>query len=222
MTIKKSIGWTDMTLNPLKGKCKGGCWYCYYSGKRGILNRFKQDPKIRLHLSAFNKLPKVAKRIFLCSTHDLFGSWIPKMWRDEIFEDIKLFPQHIFQVLTKFPQNIDREMPDNVWLGISVTNSYDGEKICMLHPAKAKIKFISFEPLLRDVHETWLTDLKYFNWIIIGRLTGYGNKHDPKKWMIEKIIDIAEKYSVPVFLKDNLIPIMGENLIQEMPDERNT
>ncbi|GAH33076.1 unnamed protein product, partial [marine sediment metagenome] len=34
MTIKKSIGWTQMTLNPIKGMCKGGCWYCYYSGKR--------------------------------------------------------------------------------------------------------------------------------------------------------------------------------------------
>jgi len=71
MGIKTSIGWTDMTLNPIKGQCKGGCWYCYYSGKKGFLNRFKQDPTIRLNLDVFEKLPFHKKKIFLCSTHEL-------------------------------------------------------------------------------------------------------------------------------------------------------
>ncbi len=87
---------------------------------------------------------KKPSKIFLCSTHELFGDWIPKDWRDEIFETIEACPQHIFQILTKMPENIDRPMPDNVWLGVSVTNRNDvTAKIPLLFGADAKIHFIS-------------------------------------------------------------------------------
>ena len=216
MSLKTSIGWTDLTCNPIKGKCKGGCWYCYYSGKRGIANRFKLDSEIRLDLDVFFKLPKSPKKIFLCSTHDLFGDWIPSWWRYAIFERIESYSQHTFQILTKFPQNIDRPMPDNVYLGVTITKNEDIWRRNRLVTTDAKIKFISFEPLLEDLDFTLYQKI---NWVIIGCLTGYGHKYDPKLKWIKKIVRNCADCGIRIFLKDNLSHIWGNNLIQQIPME---
>jgi protein gp37 len=221
MSIKNSIGWTDMTLNPIKGRCPGGCWYCYYSGKRGMLNRLKHDPKIRLELSAFNRLPKRPKRVFLCSTHDLFGEWIKRGWRDLIFRAIEDNPRHTFQILTKFPQNIDRPMPDNVWLGVTVTQEKLEEvyRIYELKKAQARIKFISFEPLFSGFHYNFSdSDI---DWIIIGRLTQNGQKYDPPREWIRQLVLRANAFKCKIFMKDNLREIWGKPLIQEFPEGYN-
>lgn len=216
MSIKKSIGWTDMTCNPIKGRCRGGCWYCYYSGKRGIMNRFKHNPKIRIECNCLMSLPKTPKKIFLCSTHDLFGDWIPKGWRDTIFRWVEKYPQHTFQILTKFPQDIDREMPNNVWLGVTCDwqdEHKDKEKIKhLLMKTSAELKFVSYEPLLGDPRLFLATD-----WVIIGRLTQHGYKYNPPIGWIKKIVRHCADYGIKVFLKDNLKEIWGESLIQEMP-----
>lgn len=222
MGIKESIGWTDMTLNPIKGRCKGGCWYCYYSGKRGMLNRFKQDPRIRLECKVFYNLPSKPKRIFLCSTHDLFGSWIPDKWRDMIFKCVESWPRHTFQILTKFPENIDRRMPENVWLGASITGEDDEQdikRIFSLIGKKTKLKFISFEPLLGRIDISVLNQLYDIQWVIIGRLTGFGKKYDPEIEWIDDILEFTDHYQIPVFLKNNLKEIWGKPLIQQFPKE---
>ena len=216
MSIKESIGWCDMTLNPIKGRCKGGCWYCYYSGKRGMLNRFKMDDQTRLETGVFWPLPDKSKRIFLCSTHDLFGSWIPTKWRDSIFYEIEWNPQHTFQILTKFPENIDRKMPHNVWLGVTVTNNGDMIKTWRLGRKEARLKFMSIEPIFERI-DPYMIHYSC-NWIIVGRLTGYGHEYDPKKEWIEEIVWKARERDVPIFIKDNLKEIWGTNLIQEFPE----
>jgi len=115
-------------------------------------------------------------------------------------------------------------MPGNVWLGVTVTKPIEMySRIKGLYKeASAKLKFISFEPLLGDVGQFrvqgWLGGKA--DWIIVGRLTGYGHKHDPKKFWIESILNHAKKYNTPVFIKDNLKEIWGGNLIQEMPRTR--
>ena len=223
MSIKKSIGWTDMTLNPIKGRCLGNCRlpdgtaYCYYSGERGIIKRFQQEEGIRNTYSVFDRLPKTPKRIFLCSTHDLFGSWIPKRWRDEIFLNVEEYPQHTFQILTKFPQNIDREMPNNVWLGVTVTNEGDLIKTWRLGRKNARLHFVSIEPMLEYINPRSLY-YKHTNWIIIGQLTGFGKKYNPKREWIDEWVRCAKWHNIPIFLKDNLKEIWGEKLIQEMPE----
>ena len=84
--------------------------------------------------------------------------------------------------------------------------------------SNAKIKFISFEPLLEDL-DFYL--YQKIDWIIIGRLTQHGYKHDPKLRWITKIVRNCADYGVKVFLKDNLKPIWGNNLIQQLPGEIN-
>jgi len=179
-----------------------------------MLNRFKQNPKIRFKPSVLLDLPKSPKKIFLCSTHDLFGDWIPKSWRDILFDIwIPNNSQHIFQILTKFPQNIDRPMPDNVWLGVTTTGDDDVlDHYQELLDAKARIKFISFEPLFKPTYLPTRID-----WAIIGRLTGYGHKYNPSLSLLKIMVNTYKVNNIPIFLKDNLKEIWGEPLIQEFP-----
>ena len=220
MSIKKSIGWTDLTCNPIRGLCQGNCRlpdgraYCYYSGERGIARRFNQDPTLRLDLSAFDKLSKAPKRVFLCSTNDYWGDWIPDEWREAVREKTQEYPQCIFQVLTKQPQNLAKgsPYPPNWWVGVTATDSYDFiNRIGYLGMTKAKVKYMSFEPLL--AWDAFITPLfqKYvdmLDWLIIGRLTGYGHTYDPEISSVEEIVRAADKAGVKVFLKDNLKPLL--------------
>lgn len=213
---KTKIEWTGYTWNPIKGICPVGCWYCY---ARKIYKRFGLDNTIFMQESELYEPAKLKKpsRIFVCSTIELFHPEV-KFNTGAIFNVIKENPQHTFQILTKFPQNIDRPMPDNVWLGVTVDQN-KAFKFDEIHPFwnnKAKVKFVSFEPLLERIPFTWLTK-HGFDWIIVGRLTGFGKKHDPKREWIKELVDRAKQINKPIFLKDNLQEIWGEPLIQEFP-----
>ena len=61
--------------------------------------------------------------------------------------------------------------------------------------------------------------IKKVDWIVIGAMTGPRNKvHQPKKEWIDQIDEDAQALSVPVFMKDSLIPIVGEeNMRREFP-----
>lgn len=214
---KTKIEWTDYTWNPIKGICPVGCWYCY---AKKIYQRFGWNPELDLvnyiDLQEPRKIKKPSK-IFLCSTVEFFHPNIHPSWREVIFDVIKNCPQHTFQILTKMPENIDREMPDNVWLGMTSTNHNEDEKIDeFLEKTEAKIKFISYEPLLEAPAPCLICE----DWIIVGRLTGYGNKHNPKREWIEQLVYHAKIDKIPIFLKDNLKHIWGEPLIQEFPKEK--
>lgn len=222
---KTKIEWTDYTINPIKGLCKSDCWYCY---AKKFYKRFNWNTEVRLDLSVFDTIPKDAKRVFVCSTHDIFGDWIPDEWILRIIEECGKKPHMTFQILTKLPRNIDMRLPNNVWIGASVCYLRDIQRIsiltrCVVSPLfKNNIKFISFEPLLESMWllRQYLYKLKEFrpDWIIIGRLTGHGKKHDPKREWIENIVLGAKRLNIPVFLKDNLQEIWGEPLIREFPD----
>lgn len=209
---RTQIEWTNYVWNPIKGLCPEKCFYCY---ARAMYKRFKWNPE----LSWDGRVPilsnKKPSRIFVCSTIEMFHPQVPKEWRDRIFKTINqpFNKKHTFQILTKLPQNIDRPMPENVWLGVTITGVGDLGYHNYLHD-KAKTTFVSYEPLLRDL--TWIPSTA--DWFIVGRLTGYWNKYDPEKEWIKKIVDVARDTNTAVFLKDNLKEIWGDDLIQEFPE----
>jgi protein gp37 len=227
---RTKIEWADYTWNPIKGLCPVGCWYCY---ARKIYQRFKKDPKISFNLYNPGEIerlqsinPKPGAKIFVCSTMELFHPKVLKKWRDDIFLVIKTNPKLIFIILTKMPERIDRSMPDNVWLGVTLEGSSDSDitRALYLDDAKAKIKFISFEPLLERPWPAYIA-IKY-NWIIIGRLTGHGKIHDPKREWLEEIIYYTLINHIPIFIKNNLEQIWTRDpydhcqLIQEYPKKQ--
>jgi len=175
------------------------------------------------------------KGIFVCDMGELFGDWVPEAWQEQVFRVIRFNPWHRFYLLTKQPQNLIKwsPFPPNAWVGVTATNQdmYDAA-VYYLNRIEAKIKFISLEPLLHHVH---LPNYKDVDWPIIGALTGtkyrlleisqqwniqninqgltlmpYGNKwtlQPPIEW-VEEIVRAADKAGIPVFLKDNLMPLI--------------
>ena len=233
--VKNPDGTQGFTSNPIKGYCPVKCRlpdgtiYCY--GKACYDRFYWMQEEIGEHgyfaeweIESIKKRKKPAG-IFICSTYEIFHPDTNRQIedesvsvRDKIFETIEACPQHRFYILTKMPGNIDRPMPDNVYLGCSITGKEDqwGKGFDFFLRAEAKKKFISFEPLLAPIEI--LGELVCFDWIIVGRLTGYGKKHDPKLEWIKEIIWACDDYAIKVFLKDNLREIWGEPLIQEMPE----
>ncbi len=164
------------------------------------------------------------KGIFACNMCDFFGDWVPADWQREVFRVIRANPQHRFYFLTKIPWNIAKwsPLPDNCWLGSTVCDkrtSWHAYWYYFDGAVKAKVKFISFEPLLADVMEIpggyGEGIMQKADWVVIGSQTK--PYHPPKIEWVHAIVEAADKFGVPVFLKDNLKPLLGDNLRQELP-----
>ena len=220
---KTKIEWTDYTWNPVKGKCPVGCPYCY---ARRLYDRFKWNPEIRLdekELLAPYKFKKPSK-IFVGSTIELFI--IEKHWFNKILRVVYDNPQHIFQFLSKYPNKFhyyfscdESKLPDNMWLGTTVTNQKTATRVSWLMDKYLKkrensIKFISFEPL----HSFIISDLYGIDWIIIGAETGNRKgKIIPKREWIEGLVNQAKEHNIPTFFKDNLKPYWNGEWYRQFP-----
>jgi protein gp37 len=209
--VSKTIGWAQRTWNPVVG-CHGPggtsvnpkiCWYCYL--QRFQDKGFSYEPTFKE-----NKLQEPyhikPSKIFVGSSGDTFGDWVPTEWIDRVIKVMCENPQHTFQSLTKNPKRYSEfKFPQNVWLGTTVDCNAGLDRIHHLVSSNEKnIKFVSFEPLLEDVGENVCLDK--VNWIIIGSMTYVEGKKTiyPKKEWVQKLIEQAREKSIPIFLKDNL------------------
>ena len=225
------IEWTDITWNPVWG-CKNKCDYCY---ARGIANRFAEimirredsyknfdpvaaelffDEKVEKiknfqpyyfeHAMLFKKFPQKPKRIFIGSMSDI-AFW-KREWLITLAEEIKKYPQHSFQLLTKKPEiyrYLETIMPLNVWFGVTVTKNDELDKIdkMIIGRNPKRLIFISFEPLLEDLTDKLqYSAVNLFDWIIIGTMTGQKRRPAKISW-IRFIIELARIYDIPVFVK---------------------
>ncbi len=213
---KTKIEWCDYTINPVKGKCPMACPYCY---ARRLYDRFKWDEKIRLDIPAIQSVHSIKSpsRIFVGSTMELFGEWIPDEYYDYIWGMVKAKPQHTFIFLTKRPENLAKwsPFPPNCWVGVSSSdNEMAFNASCNLILVKAKVKFVSFEPLLGRIGNAvldLLTDKRGINWVIIGQQTPVSAKTAPKIEWVKEIVEVADKAGIPVFLKNNLSALLETN-----------
>lgn len=231
------IPWTDFTWNFLTG-CLGPtgtpskpqrCSYCYaHRLAKGRLKKIylsnsniipwgdRTDPFTpRFWISRLDDPLKVKKpsRIFVSSMGDPFGDYIHYPWIHNFLNVCSVCPQHTFQILTKNPCRAQKfAFSDNVWLGVTVTSFLDWIRVCLLQSCKAKIKFISFEPLLDDALDTTNISLVGIDWVIIGAQTQPTLL--PKPDWVYRVIDKARHEGIPLFLKPNL---HWSERIQEFP-----
>ncbi len=193
------IDWCDYTWNPVSG-CRNGCYYCYM---QRLVKRFGFDMTPKFHPKRLKDLKKLENmkqsKIFVGSSGDIFSEGIEDSWIDQIIMEVRKYPQHIFQFLTKIPKGYkDWDFPDNCWLGSCIdglTKTEDNIKDMAL--VKSKIKFVSFEPLIKFPN---LDYLEKMDWIIIGANSNVGAIKPPNEW-IGKIMEKAKK--IPIFIKDN-------------------
>lgn len=180
---QSKIEWTDATWNPSTGcnKITAGCKHCYAEtmakrlqamGAPGYENGFTFTlmPE-RLEMPLKIRRPT---KFFVNSMSDLFHEKMPFAFLDEVFRVIAQTPQHKYQILTK-RENIlldyfsSRNVPDNVWLGVSVESEKTKGRIDILRKIDARIRFLSIEPLIEDVGTLDLTDI---HWVIVGGESG--------------------------------------------------
>lgn len=170
---------------------------------------------------------KEPNTIFVCSMADLFGKWVPDSWIEEVFKACEKAPQHRYLFLTKNPQRyIDLakagKLPpkDNMWYGTTATTPdepffYGG----------AWHTFVSIEPILRDYSgEIQGMCDTFAQWVIVGAETGSRKgKVVPEKSWIDAITKTCIESNITLFMKDSLIPIIGEeNMFRAFPWDRQT
>lgn len=161
-------------------------------------------------------LRKKSARIGVSFMGDFFDSrWLKQTQPHiELFAIMERAYWHTFIILTKQPQNIPlRDLPDNIWIGVSVNRKNDLWRIESLKKSKAKVKIVSFEPLYEDLSDA---DLQGIDWIIIGAQTR--PLLFPDYMWVLGLIQNALSREIPVFIKDNLEPIMSSTpLLQQFP-----
>lgn len=160
------------------------------------------------------------RTIFVCSMADLFGNWVPDNWIEDVFEACEGAPWHRYLFLTKNPERLydlarRQALPrgENFWYGCSVTKPDMRFFFSDLHNT-----FASIEPILECFGNWGPGRGQLPGWIIIGAETGNRKgKVIPEKAWVEEIARQANENRIPIFMKESLRGIMGEDFRQEFP-----
>lgn len=197
--------------------CTIGCSYCY---ARNNVRRFHMTEDFSRPEYFPGKLKlmdrKRPQNLLLTGMSD-FSDWDSE-WREEVFARIARNPQHQYIFLTKRPEKIQFSTElDNVWFGVTVTSAKEKGRIqAMREHIRAKHYQVSFEPMFDDIGEVDFTGIE---WIVVGTETGRRKrKSESKTEWVWNLTDQAHSRGIPVFMKEDLLPVMGEaQMIQELP-----
>ncbi len=230
------IEWTRYTWNCWVGcdKASPACASCYAEREMNrwgrafnVVQRTSEqswgDPA-RWNARLDPSSPMRDRLVFTCSFSDFFHEAADE-WRDDAWDVIRSCRQLVFQILTKRPERIREHLPrdwglgwSNVWLGVSVENPAFEWRIRELVEIPARLRFLSAEPLLREISlARWLgagqpsliTDSPYspqggIGWVIVGGESVGRPGHPPRSmhpaW-VQKIWDAAWASGVPFFFK---------------------
>lgn len=218
------IDYVDETIQPTgwgcygpkrKGLSKNICSYCYayYKFAKRRLSKCPQCNAFTPHWHP-EQLEKPLhwrkpRRILVQNMGDLFGDWNSHNQIQEVINIAILAPQHTYLFLTKNSYRYHNfSFSNNCWIGCThtgVIHQEPGGAIVewgILHSSHPN-KFISFEPLLSEPDITSLN--KEIQWIIIGARSGVDARdYIPQKKWVEKLITIADKDQIPVFIKQSI------------------
>ena len=186
--------------------CTVGCSYCYARNnvkRYHMIDDFSQPEFFPGKLRMMDK-PR-PQNFLLTGMSDLAG-WKPE-WREEVFARIRENPQHQFLFLSKRPDLLDFSTDlDNAWFGVTVTRKAELWRIDALRKnVKARHYHVTFEPL------------------VVGTMTGAQSRkvYTEPAWACS-LTTQAHNSHIPVFWKEDLVPIVGEEqMIQELPEAFN-
>lgn len=199
---QSKIEWTELTWNPVTGctKISAGCKFCYAEVMTRRLEamgleKYKNGFKVTVHEDVLGepftwKRPKV---VFVNSMSDLFHPDVPIEFIQRVFAVMNENPQHVFQVLTKRADLLlayDKckllNWSHNIWMGVSVEDERVRDRIVALRKTRAKVKFLSLEPLIGPLPNL---NLKKIDWVIVGGESG----RKPRPMNPDWVLDIQEQ-----------------------------
>lgn len=213
------ISWTSETWNPIAGctRVSPGCRNCYAAL---IAHRFDHpiwdgvtakksngvDWTGKINVSAEALMVpfhwRKPRNVFVNSMSDMFHPNVERKTIEQILNVIRMTPRHVYQILTKRPENIpdNLDIPDNCWIGVSIENEkYIHRWETLVEKTGSDRAWVSLEPLLGPVDVEKLFDCK---WIVVGGESGHKSRTTPmKKEWVEQIYWTCEKMGIPFFLK---------------------
>ena len=220
MALGSGIEWTEATWNPVTGctRVSAGCDNSYavsltrrldaigLEKYRGLVNPGKGhfNGIVRTHedlLEVPLSWPR-SRLVFVNSMSDLFHPKVPDAFIQRVFETMKKASWHRFQILTKRPERVlsldhSLDWSANVWMGVSVENGDVLDRIEYLRGTRARVRFLSLEPLLGPLPRI---DLEGIDWVIVGGESGSGARPMEKKWVVD-IRDQCLADNTPFFFK---------------------
>ena len=235
------ILWTDKTWNPIVGcsKISPGCKNCYaerMAKRLKAMGRPEYQEVVdengwtgkTVFVKERLKIPygwKKAQKIFVGSMTDLFHESVPDEWLNAVFHMIEENPQHIFQILTKRPENALEYLKyktagfatlPNLWLGVTAENQEMADKrIPILLQIPSAVRFVSIEPMLGEIdlrayiHGGLFADPREIwrfysplDWVICGGESGPGARpiQIHPEW-VRGLRDQCQGAGVPFFFK---------------------
>ncbi|MCB1317059.1 MAG: phage Gp37/Gp68 family protein [Leptospiraceae bacterium] len=233
--MTSTIEWTTKTWNPVTGctKISAGCKLCYADFRHNIRHKAYQEGKLQTcpqYARPFSEIQFIesrltvprhwrkGRRVFVNSVSDLFHEGVSNSQIQSVLDVCAQTPRHSFQILTKRPERLaDFSYPDNVWLGVTVENQDAADKrIPLLKGVRAKIRFLSCEPLLEPLR----LDLDGVHWVIAGGETGKGARFMKPDWARD-IQAQCRQAGVAFFMKQmtKKAPIPDDLMIREYPEE---
>jgi len=259
MAENSKIEWTDHTVNLWWGcaKVHTGCKNCYAEYLSDT--RYKNDlwgenaPRKRIK-SAFKDLNKYQRqaraegrkiRVFVGSMMDIFEPSKPLINPIEGFEttgdirreffnqiDMGLFPDLVFLLLTKRPENINKHIPldwpfTNVWFGTSISDNdtaYTALRHLIMETPMFSNLFLSIEPQTGPINlRSSQHIMGRIGWIIQGGESGHKKRPFNIEWA-ESMKDQCKLLGIPYFFKqiDKVQPIPDHLKIRELPNFFNS
>ena len=197
--------------------CTIGCSYCYARNNVRRFHMIENFENPEFFPGKLRLMDKARPQIFLLTGMSDFSGWKPE-WRAQVFAKMAQNPQHQYLFLTKRPEEIRFSTPlNNAWFGVTVTSRKEKHRIDDLRRnIHGGHYHVTFEPMFDDIGTV---DLAGIEWIVIGTETGHrkGKSVSRPEW-VRNLTEQAHALGIPVFMKEDLLPILGEEqMIQELP-----
>ncbi len=195
MAMKSKIEWTENTWNPVTGctKISDGCKNCYAFTMANRLKlmgnaKYSNGFVVTLHEYCLEDPIKLKKPslIFVNSMSDLYHKDVPVKFIKKVFNIMNEASWHTFQVLTKRAERLVEiaqhvNWTPNIWQGVTVESGKYKNRIDYLRKVPAKVRFVSFEPLIGEVKRV---DLSEIDWAIIGGESGFRAREMKQEWVL--------------------------------------
>jgi len=215
--------WVTHTWNPIRG-CRHDCSYCYVRRLRGY------DMTPRLSEKALAENLGNGNTIFVGSTADMFGSWVPKEWIFRVLGKCLDFSGNIYLFQTKNPARVDGFLhpvdffPPRRVLGTTLeTNRYlDGgapspqARFLAMRELFGVRRMLSIEPVMDfdlEIFVAWLREIAP-DFVSLGADSGHHNLPEPGPEKLEALIAAGREFT-EVRLKPNLQRLRGQLQLQD-------
>lgn len=217
MSTKTAIQWTDHTFNVAWGceKISPGCAGCYALklATRYGFDVWGKDKPRRLfgakHWNeplAWNRAAQkagVPSLVFTSSMADAYEAHpqIDEERETKLWPLIRATPWLEWQILTKRAERMSRlwpkDPPPNAWAGVSVESDKYLGRLDWLRNVNARIRFVSFEPLLGPLGAV---NLDGISWAIVGGESGPEARPMHPAWA-RSLIAACKAAGVACFMK---------------------